>query len=198
MLQSRETEKQNQSFWFAFFLIGAGLIVYLNSFTGSFLFEDRRHILLSVLNPLEVHRHKTLLEIFTGSRPVLNLTFAFNHVLGVLDSWGYHFVNLMIHLLAGLTLFEILRRTLLTERLKARYGEKAAGLAFSIALLWLLHPLQTQSVTYIIQRGESLMGLFYLLTLYAVIRNWKGRAILFSFLGMASKEVMVTAPLVTL
>src|SRR5208283_3618464 len=75
-------------------------------------------------------------------------------------------------------------------------------------LLWILHPLQTESVTYIIQRAESLMGLFYLLTLYCFIRGvqaddrtknrWFGFSIAACLFGMAVKEVMVTAPLVVL
>ena len=84
--------------------------------------------------------------------------------------------------------------------------------ALAVALLWVLHPLQTESITYIVQRAESLMGLFYLLTLYCFIRHaegdqssaspspdgkrWAGLAIACCFLGMASKEVMVSAPLI--
>ncbi len=95
-----------------------------------------------------------------------------------------------VHGAAGLTLLGILRRTF--------KGPEAPELALAAALIWLLHPLQTQSVTYLIQRGESLMGLFYLLTLYCVIRDWRGRAILCCALGMLSKPVMVTAPVVVL
>src|SRR5208283_163030 len=81
-------------------------------------------------------------------------------------------------------------------------------LALTIALLWALHPLQTESVTYIVQRAESLCGLFYLLTLYCVIRGstsaanprsafrlphsafvWYSAAVLACILGMATKEV---------
>ncbi len=84
--------------------------------------------------------------------------------------------------------------------------EEAAWLGFAVALLWLAHPLQTQAVTYIIQRTESLMALFYLLTVYSVVRRaerpsgtgWSVAAVFFCVLGMASKEVMVTAPLVAL
>ena len=75
-----------------------------------------------------------------------------------------------------------------------------------IALIWVVHPLQTQSITYLIQRAESLMGLFYLLTLYCVIRGagsprggwWYAAAIISSALGMGSKAVMVTAPVAVL
>jgi hypothetical protein len=73
-------------------------------------------------------------------------------------------------------------------------------------MLWVVHPLQTQSVTYVWQRCESLMGMFYLLTLYCVIRSdasararwWSAGAVESCALGMASKEVMATAPVVVL
>jgi tetratricopeptide (TPR) repeat protein len=79
---------------------------------------------------------------------------------------------------------------------------------FVIALLWTLHPLQTESVTYIIQRAESLMGMFYLLTLYGFIRGveaeeaggkvWFLLSIFCCLCGMATKEVMVSAPVIVL
>ena len=113
---------------------------------------------------------------------------------------------LAVHLLAGLALFGIVRRMLESERLRARYGSDAPWLALTVAAIWLVHPLQTSAVTYVIQRGESLMGLCYLLTLYCGIRGsqspdprrWFVAAIAACALGMASKEVMVTAPLMML
>ena len=82
----------------------------------------------------------------------------------------------------------------------------AAPLAAATALLWLVHPLQTECIGYISQRSESIMGLFYLLTLYCAIRasqsaragRWGLAAIIACALGMASKEVMVTAPVMVL
>ncbi len=79
-------------------------------------------------------------------------------------------------------------------------------LAFAIALLWIVHPLQTESVTYLIQRCESMMGLFYLSTLYAAIRaavtvrpgRWMTISVLSCAAGMATKAVMVTAPVMVL
>jgi len=79
-------------------------------------------------------------------------------------------------------------------------------MAFAAALWWMLHPLQTESVLCVVQRTESLMGLFYLLTLYAAIRAmegmrplpWQILAFVACLAGMASKEVMVTAPLIVL
>ena len=119
---------------------------------------------------------------------------------------GFHAVNLLIHLLAALVLFGVVRRTLLTSSLKEQFGGAASGLAMAVALIWAVHPLLTESVTYLTQRTESLMGLFFLLTLYCAIRGassghpwrWYAVAIAACALGMGAKEVMATAPIVVL
>ncbi len=80
---------------------------------------------------------------------------------------GFHAGNLLIHLLAALVLFGIVRRTLLAPSLREQFGRAASGLALAVALIWAVHPLLTESVTYLTQRTECLMGLFFLLTLYA-------------------------------
>lgn len=107
-------------------------------------------------------------------RPLITFTFAANYAISGLQVWSYHAVNLLIHVLAALTLFGIVRRTLQGASLRARFGDVSQGLALAVALLWLVHPLQTESVTYVIQRAESLVGLWYLLTLYGAIRCWRG------------------------
>ncbi len=176
-------------------LLGAGTAAYLNSFSAPFLFDDYYHI---VENP----RIRDLLHPFVvlagTTRPLVALTLAANYALGGLEVWGYHLFNLAVHLLAAITLFGVVRRTLLTKRLEKRAGGQATELALLASLLWTVHPLQTESVTYIVQRGESLMGLFYLLTLYCLIRGRHGWAVLCCALGMLSKPVMVTAPVVFL
>jgi tetratricopeptide (TPR) repeat protein len=137
---------------------------------------------------------------------VLNLTLAINYALGGVTPWGYHVVNLAIHILAGLTLFGIVRRTLMQPPLRECFGAAANELALALAVLWALHPLQTESVTYLSQRAESLMGLFYLLTLYAFVRGtasprrgiWFMVSVVACLLGMATKEVMASAPLMVL
>jgi protein O-mannosyl-transferase len=90
--------------------------------------------------------------------------------------------------------------------LREKYGTDAVLLALAVAVLWSLHPVQTEAVTYISQRSESLMGLCYLLTFYCLIRGatsqrpgaWYGLAVVVCLLGTASKEVMVSAPLMVL
>ena len=139
-------------------------------------------------------------------RPLVCLTLALNYALGGLEPWSYHVFNLAIHACAALVLFGIVRRTLQGPRLRERFGAPANGLAAAIAILWAVHPMQTESVTYVIQRMESLMGLFLLLTLYCVIRGhdsprrlwWFAGAVACCALGMATKEGMVTAPIIVL
>ena len=108
--------------------------------------------------------------------------------------------------MAGLTLLGLVRRTLQRPVLQERFGASALPLALAVAVLWTVHPLQTESVTYITQRYESLMGLFYLLTLYCFVRSvesaaparWQVLSIGAGLLGVLSKEMIVTAPVMVL
>ena len=142
----------------------------------------------------------------TTGRPVLNLTYALNYAVGGETVTGYHVGNILIHAAAALALFGLVRRTLESPTLRPRFQTVARPVAFWAALLWALHPLLTESVTCIAQRTESLCGLFYLTTLYGFVRGagsptagrWCALAVLASWLGMGTKEVMVTAPLVVL
>ncbi len=190
------------------------VLVYLGSLHGAFVFDDVPAI---VENPtLRAPGDVAGLlappgdEAGTvGGRPVLNLSLALCYAVSGTNVWSYHALNLLIHVCAALTLFGIVRRTL------AAKGNEAMFVAFAVALLWAVHPLQTEAVTYVVQRAESLMGLFYLLTLYCFVRYterdgaappepgaggrcWAVAAVLACLLGMATKEVMVSAPLVVL
>jgi tetratricopeptide (TPR) repeat protein len=187
----------------------AALAVYHNCFRVPFLLDDvptvDRNASIHHLWPIWLALSPPV-DSFVGGRPVVNFSFAMNYALGRTTVWGYHAVNLGIHILAGLTLLGIVRRTLLRPALRERFGLSAVGLALAVAVLWTVHPLQTETVTYISERCESLMGLFYLLTLYGFIRGtdaqgsswWFALSVGACLLGMASKEVMVTAPVMVL
>jgi tetratricopeptide (TPR) repeat protein len=185
-------------------LLLAGLIAYANSFQSPFLFDDRP----SILENLRLYRLWPPGPLFVGSsRPLVELTLALNYAAGRFTPWGYHAVNLAIHLAATLAFYGVCRRTLLTEPLRQRFASAAQPLAVTIALLWMLHPLQTESVTYLTQRAEALMGCFALLTVYATCRaatasvhprRWTILAVAACALGMLSKPVMVTVPLLVL
>jgi tetratricopeptide (TPR) repeat protein len=175
-------------------LIAAGLAVYWNALPAPFQFDDRYFIVeadsLERLWPPGGQ---------VASRPVLNTTLAINRALGGLDPRVYRATNIAIHLAAALLLFGLLRRTLGGPRLERRLGSQANSLAFAVSLLWVLHPLSTMAVTYLWQRGESLMGLFFLGVIYSIVRLagggprrlWSGLALLSFFAGLGTKETMV-------
>ena len=207
----RKTATGGRLVWMlAALLVAIGLYSYSTSFQGAFLGDDFDSIIQNasirslspITTPLSPPKDTTL-----AARPIANLTFALNYAFGpgTNSTWGYHLVNLAIHLAAGLLLFGVVRRSLLTPPLRDRFGEAAVPLAFAIAAIWIAHPLHTQAVTFIVQRVESLMGLFYLATLYCAIRGsetdfhnrgWTTAAIVFCALGMGTKETMVTAPII--
>ena len=190
-------------------IVVATLAAYANSLGGPFVYDDISSIpenpsirslaqLGAVLNPPATDGRTV------GGRPFLNFTLALNHAVSGTDVWSYHALNLAIHLAAGLTLFGILRRLL--ARAAAPVVADAEVIAGIVALLWTLHPLQTEAVTYTIQRAESLMGLLYLQTLYAFLRAaetptsrvWSAWCVGACGLGMMTKEVMVSAPVLVL
>src|SRR5205814_2349785 len=105
-----------------------------------------------------------------AGRPVVNLLFAVNYALGGTSPWGYHALNLALHIACALVLFGILRRTFLLPSLRSSIGAAADRLAFASTLLWLVHPLPSEIVNYVSQRTEATMALCYLLTLYCAIR----------------------------
>ena len=178
-------------------LIFAGLGAYHNSLRGAFVLDDIRG-----LDGIQHVQHFWLLpEVVAGtSRPLVQFSLAVNRAFGGPNVSGYHAVNVAIHILAALTLFGVARRTLLL------CGRDAPWLALAVALIWEVHPLLTQSVNYIIQRGELLVGLLCLLTLYCLIRGaesnasgrWYALSVACCGLGMVSKPVMVSAPVLVL
>ena len=206
-------------------LIAAGLVAWSNSFAGAFVFDDFSGIVenpsIRRLWPIGDALWPRQPDLTVSGRPILNLSLAVSHALSGSQVWGYHAVNLAIHLLAGLTLFGLVRRTLMRSSavagrdLRTAPQSELAALgdaalhsdailpAFTVALLWLLHPLQTEAVTYVIQRAESLMGLFLLLTLYCFLRSvessrpglWRAGAVGACLLGAATKEVSAVTPL---
>lgn len=189
----------------------ATIAAYSNSLRCPFVFDDVHDIVdnrsIRSLWPLgPVFTVESASGRFLHSRPVVNFSLAVNYAIGGLDTFSYHLANLTVHVLAGLTLFGIVRRTLALPSLAESYGTAATPLAFVIAGIWMLHPLQTEAVTYIVQRYESMMGLFYLLSLYCVLRGdsslrarwWNVGAVAACLLAMGSKEVAVSIPLVIL
>lgn len=185
-------------------LAAATLVAYANSFDGQYFLDDYGCI---VGNDSLGQLWPATEEVPHGlqRRPVGRLSLWLNYQVGGLEIFGYHALNFMIHLAAGLLLFDLVRRTLRLPDIDERWRDRAEPFAFAVALLWLVHPLQTESVTYIVQRLESLVSLCYLGCLYGVLRGaterrtgWYIVAVTCFWLGVGTKEIIVTAPLVTL
>ncbi|MEI6051527.1 MAG: hypothetical protein WCQ44_02395 [Opitutaceae bacterium] len=190
------------------FVVLLVVLVYAPSLRVPFLFDDADAVLRNpTIRRLDgAVLHPPADGSTTTGRPVVNISYALNYALSGEEVWSYHVLNVLIHALAALALLGLMRRTLVALDPSAlRFQPALAGL---VALLWALHPLQTETVICIAQRTEALGGLFYLVTLYAfaraladpnnVSRGWLLLSVAACLIGMASKEVMVTAPVLVL
>ena len=180
---------------------------YSNSLHGEFQFDDYSFITgnpairtLSGFSPAFVLRN-----LNSGNRPVVLLTFALNYAAEGLTVAGYHAVNLLLHLAVMVLVFLFVKRLLDLPPVAEAFGRGRDLKALAVAGVFALHPLQTESVTYIVQRGEALASLFYLLCLFCLVRfasserRWEQTVTLTAgmacfALGWGSKEIIVTAP----
>jgi tetratricopeptide (TPR) repeat protein len=199
--------KRFQSAVYLLALLVVGLGTYANSLQGGYFILDDEPSIESNFDirqilPLWREADRTS-NPPVNNRPVVRLSLALNYAYGEFQVRGYRAVNLGVHLFCALLLFIVVRNTLLSSAFAGRYLTTAEGLAFAIALIWLVHPLQTQCVNHTIQRSTSLMAFFYLLTIWCVQVGreklaWHVLAVGACGLGMASKEAMVTAPIAVL
>jgi Flp pilus assembly protein TadD len=177
-------------------------IAYANSLRTPFVFDDEYQF-----------KHSTGMQSLAGAwaappaRRMGFLTFALNYELHGLWLPGYHAANIAIHAAGAVTLFLLTRALLKQPASGERWRSQADGLAAIIAAIWAVHPLQTAAVTYIIQRYESQMGLFILVSLYALLGTltasrwryaWMAASLLASIGAIFTKEVAIVFPLVAL
>lgn len=176
-------------------IAAAGAGVYANSFSAPFVFDDRA----STIDNPTLRRASTAFfpphggGLTVEGRPLLNATFALNERISGSAVWSYHAGNLAIHIGAALLLLALLARAL------------PLLAAFAAALVWTVHPLATEAVTYISQRAESLASCLCLLTLYGFARwceggarGWAALAIAACFAAMGAKEIAYCVPLLVL
>ncbi len=191
-------------------VLACAWVAYYNSLTVPFLFDDHS----AIVNNPTIRQLWPLGDVLsppkhaTGviGRPLLNLSLAVNYAINGLNPAGYHLLNIIFHAISGVLLLGIVRRCLLSPILCARYGQHALLLATGVAVLWVVHPLQTESVTCIVQRSEVLGGLLCLLTLYLFLRSigssaalvWQFCAVLAALLGTQAKEIIVAVPVIAL
>ncbi len=189
-----------------FNLLAAGLLaasilaVYSNTFHAGFQFDD----LINIVDNYKLRSLDNFYSILKSNRGITFLTFALNYAFGGLDVFGYHLINTLIHITNSILAYFLVLRTL--ERVSDDQGW-TRRLAFFSALLFAVHPLQTQAVTYIVQRMESLASLFYLAAILFFIKSTEARGgvkrmllylavALCYILGFYSKEIAITLPAV--
>jgi len=168
-----------------FVVLGFG--VYSNTFQAPFQFDgvlriqDNPHVRLTKITLKGIGK-SAFNENSCRNRPIANITFALNYYFHKYRVTGYHVVNIVVHILTAMLLYVFTRITLLAlqsggSRLKpgsiALYLQplNASFIAFFSAMIWLVHPVQTQSVTYIVQRMNSMAAMFYILSLFLYVKG---------------------------
>ena len=176
-------------------LIGvATALAYANSYYTAFVFDDIDAVVdnpgIRQLWPIRIPEQSSV-----AGRPIIAFTLAVNYAISGLNPWSYHLFNVTIHIVNAWLFFAILRRSAVRD-----------WAAAVTAILWALHPLNTEAVTYITQRTELLAAVFLLFTLYCAIRSlgspyeklWAAMGILCAVIGSGAKEIMFAAPLVVM
>jgi protein O-mannosyl-transferase len=215
LLQSETslTDRRKKGFAFAVLAVLI-LLTYANTFNASWHFDDFPNIVERPgLHMTELSWPQIKQAFFDKDgrlyRPIACLTFALNHLFGRLDVLGYHVVNVSIHLAASLFLFLFLHLTLQQPGIREKHGGHAYSVALLATVLWAVHPIQTQAVTYIIQRMASLAGLFYIMAMYLFAKArmsdshsrayfWFAACALSSLLAFGSKQNAFVLPVTLL
>jgi Flp pilus assembly protein TadD len=192
------------AWWRAGLVVIAGAAVYANSLSNPFVLDDG----FSVVNNASIRiwpstgAFSTVPETPTAGRPLVNASMAINYAIGALDPVGYHVWNLAMHLGCALLLFLCALVTAKLDAMPDWIRSRAPDVALAVALLWMLHPINSEVVDYVTERSESMMAAAYLLTIYASTRAlssrriaWQSLAVTACAIGMGCKESMVTAPI---
>jgi Tfp pilus assembly protein PilF len=191
------------------------LSIYSNSFDCSWHFDDEPNITDNPNLHLKEITWQNLKRALYADRnnptvpyrPVACLTLALNHYFGGLNVFGYHLVNVFIHLLSSVFLFLFIYHTLNLPSLRAKYAPQSYFIALLATTLWAINPMQSQAVNYIVQRMASMAGMFYIMSMYFYLRARTSstnprRILLFiscfiSFLmALGSKENAAMLPLI--
>ncbi|MFG0267937.1 MAG: tetratricopeptide repeat protein [Rhodopirellula sp. JB055] len=186
----------------AIWLVAIVVVAYASSFQGLFFFDDE-HIFRD-----GIRSWPTMTEFFRPGRSLVNLTFTANLKVNGFDPWGYHLVNLAVHLATALTIWSVAKwgadqvfgqGKCHSEQV---YVSDSTLFGWTVAVLWAVHPLTTESVTYVVQRYEAMAVLFMLLTLRCWCGIMEGRpgyllgVFLFSWCAVLSKEITLALPFV--
>ncbi len=182
--------------------------IYSNTLQSPFIFDsvlnikNNANIRLSELTAKGLTR--AAFDAVDPYRPVSNLSFALNYYIHGYDVTGYHLVNILIHISTAFLIYFFVKTTLQTPSMASK-REHTFWLPFLTALIWAVHPVQTQSVTYVVQRMNSMAAMFYIfsLLLYAKGRLARGKkktwalfagCVITGLLALGSKQIAGTLP----
>lgn len=186
------------------------LAVYEQTLDYPFYFDDTSNIINNPHLQLKEFSVAGLKRVVSGAhlhnRPVANLSFALNYLWGQYDPAVYRLINILIHGINGFLLFLLVGRTLkIFQGNGSREGFGVWESAYFAAVIWLVHPLHIQSVTYIVQRMNSMAAMFYLLAMLCYIQGrlseksrekwlWGSGCLASGLLAFGSKEIAATLP----
>ena len=190
-------------------IAGVAFVVYSNTFNAPFYFDDLSNIVQNPNVQIKVFTWDRLEQLVKNTykesiRVFSYFTLALNYYFGEFNVFGYHLVNFIIHVASGTFLYWFLILTFNLPFLKEKYGSLSYKVAVFTSLIFISHPIQTQSVTYIVQRMASMAGMFYLLSMVLYIKGrlsfgktrsfYFGGMVLSYLLGVFSKENVAILP----
>ena len=191
-------------------IAGVAWVAYSNTFHVPFHFDDRPNITQNPNVQIKVFTWDRIERLVKNTykvsiRVFSYFTFALNYYFGGFNVFGYHLVNFFVHIASGIFLYWFLLLTFNLPSLKEKYGPISYKVALFSSLIFIAHPIQTQSVTYIVQRMASMSAMFYLLSLVLYIKGrlstggprvfYFGGMVLSYLLGVFSKENVAILPL---
>jgi hypothetical protein len=209
----KPTQKRPRSFYHLIaigLIVGVALVAYSNTFQVPFHFDDRPNITQNPNVQIKVFSWDPIERLIKNTykksiRVFSYFTFSLNYYFGGFNVFGYHLVNFLVHIASGIFLYWFLLLTFNLPSLKEKYGSISYKVALFTSLIFISHPIQTQSVTYIVQRMASMAGMFYLLSLVLYIKGrlstggprifYFAGMVLSYLLGVFSKENVVILPL---
>jgi tetratricopeptide (TPR) repeat protein len=217
MTNGPPSSKFPRFFLFGSFLILAVVAVYSQTLHGPFLFDDQSNIVNNTFLKIEELNRDTIAYVLKAPHPsarrkLANLTFAINYLWCGLETHCYHLVNIGIHAISGILAFGFFYQLLGVGWIGCKYGPRRFRMAWVAAMLWVLHPINLNAVTYIVQRMTSMAGMFGLFSLNcwllsrksAIARMtpqsvaWGSAGFLFWLAGIFSKENLILLPLMIL
>jgi len=195
------------------------IIIYSNTLNSPFAFDDfpniKKNPYSRVIDPDFQGLYDAGFKSPNPTRPVANISFALNYYFGKYDVTGYHVVNIIIHFISGILVYFLAliifkqASFVPNQKIPQFHGASIPLISFCAALIFISHPVQTQSVTYIVQRMNSMSAMFYLLSLLLYINGrlsrikWRRWALFCGCLvswimALGSKEIAGTLPFIIL